>query len=219
MSRDRQLQEAVLAEFRWEPGVTAAHIGVTANDGVVTLTGHVPSYREKHAAALAATRVKGVHGVAQEIVVRLPAQTSRSDEEIARAAVDRLEWEVSVPRDAIKLSVEEGWVTLTGEVAWHFQRDAAERMIEGLHGIVGITNLTTVRPRPDLVDIGHSIDAALHRAWFDPKTIHVSVSHGQVKLTGSVATPGDRWLAGSIAWASPGTTEVVNELVVAGQKP
>jgi osmotically-inducible protein OsmY len=120
MSQDRQLQEAVLAEFLWEPSITAAHIGVTAADGVVTLTGHVPNFLEKHAAEKAAARVKGVKAVAQELEVRLPNDFKRSDEEVARAAVDRLAWEVTVPRDAIKVKVEKGWVTLTGEVAWQF---------------------------------------------------------------------------------------------------
>ena len=112
MSNDSQLQQAVLAELKWEPSVTAAHIGVTAKGGVVALTGHVESFVEKQAAETAAARVRGVKAVAEEIEVRLPFDTKRSDEEIAAAAIERLSWDVSVPRDAIKVRVEKGWAYL-----------------------------------------------------------------------------------------------------------
>jgi len=214
MSQDRQLQEAVLAEFLWEPSITAAHIGVTANDGVIALTGHVPNYIEKHAAEKAAARVKGVKAVAQELEVRLPETMKRNDEDIARAAIDRLAWEVSVPTNSIKVKVEKGWVTLTGEVAWHYQRDSVERTVRGLLGVVGVSNQTTIKPRVDITDIGRDIGVALHRSWLDPKTVYVSADGGKVKLTGTVHSPSDRWAAGSAAWASPGTTEVENDLVI-----
>jgi len=216
MSNDRQLQEAVLAEFLWEPSVTAAHIGVTANAGVVTLTGHVPNYLEKSAAEHAAARVRGVKAVAQEIEVRLPVQTHRSDEDIARAALDRIAWEVSIPDDAVKIKVEEGWVTLSGEVGWHYQRDAAERVIRGLRGVVGISNMTTIKPRVNVTNIGHDIGTALHRSWFDPSTIRVTAEGGTVTLHGTVHTPSDKWKASTTAWGSPGTTMVENDLIVVG---
>ena len=216
MSEDRQLQEAVLAEFLWEPSITAAHIGVAATDGVVTLTGHVPNYLEKHAAEKAAARVKGVRAVAQELEVRLPFPTERSDEDIAHAAIDRLAWEVTVPRDAIKVRVDKGWVTLTGEVEWHYQKDAAERMIRGLHGVIGVSNQATIKTRVNITDIGHDIGIALHRSWVDPKTVNVSADGGKVKLTGTVHTLRDRFAAGSTAWGSPGTTDVENDLIVVG---
>lgn len=214
MSQDRLLQEAVLAEFLWEPSITAAHIGVTAEDGVVTLTGQVPTYYEKHAAEKAAARVRGVKAVALELEVRLPVQTERTDEDIAHAAIDRLAWEVTVPRDAIRVEVEKGWVTLTGEVEWHYQQDTAEAVIRGLHGVIGVSNRTTIKTRVNTTNLGHDISAALHRSWFDPTTIYVSADGGKVKLTGTVHTPGDRWTAGSTAWGAPGTTAVENDLVV-----
>ncbi len=214
MSNDRQLQEAVLAELTWEPSITAAHIGVTADDGVVTLTGTVPHYLEKRAAERAAARVKGVRAVAEELKVELPGPMKRDDTEIARAAVDRLFWETSVPGDAIKVKVEQGWVTLTGEVEWHYQKDSAERMIRGLMGVVGVSNLTTIKPRVNTSNLEHDINVALHRSWFAPKTISVSADGGKVKLTGTVHTPSDRWKAGSTAWAASGATEVENDLIV-----
>jgi osmotically-inducible protein OsmY len=216
MFQDRQLQEAVLAEFRWEPSITAAHIGVTANSGVVTLSGHVEDYSQKHAAGRAAARVRGVKAVAEEIEVQLPFDTQRSDEHIARAAIDRLAWEVSVPSDTMKVTVEHGWVTLTGQVDWHFQKEAAERNVRGLYGVIGVTNNTTIKPRPDVPTIGHDIDVALHRSWFDHETITVSAVGGKVRLTGTVHTPADRRTAGSTAWAAPGTTAVENDLVIVG---
>jgi osmotically-inducible protein OsmY len=214
MSKDRKLQEAVLAEFSWEPSITAAHIGVTADDGVITLTGTVPHYLEKRAAELAALRVKGVRAVAEELKVELPGPMQRNDADIARAAVDRLFWETTVPTDSVKVKVEQGWVTLTGEVEWFYQKEAAERMIRGLMGVAGVSNLTTIKPRVNTSNLGHDIDVALHRSWFDPKTINVSAQGGKVKLTGTVHTPSDRWKAGSTAWAARGATDVENDLIV-----
>jgi osmotically-inducible protein OsmY len=215
MSQDRQLQEAVLAEFAWEPSVTAAHIGVTAKNGIVTLTGHVENYPEKRAAERAAARVKGVKAVVEELKVQLHDSVQRSDEEIANAAAMRLAWEVSVPRDAVKIKVEHGWVTLTGQVDWHFQKAAAERTIRGLYGVVGILNETTIKARADASNISDKIDRALHRSWFDPKKITVTTQGGKVTLTGSVDTPGDRYIAGATAWRAPGATAVENDLIIA----
>ena len=215
MSQDRQLQEAVLAEFIWEPSVNGGHIGVTAKDGIVTLTGHVENYLEKRAAEKAASRVKGVRGVAEEIKVELHSSMNRTDEEIAKAAVDRLSWEVTVPHDKIKVKVEGGLVTLSGEVDWHFQQQAAERSVRGLIGVIGVFNHTTIKPRADALNIGHDIDKALHRTWFDPKTIKVTTQGGKVKLTGTVDTPFDRMVAGATAWGAVGATNVENDLIVA----
>ncbi len=125
MTNDSQLQMSVTEELSWEPSIQAAHIGVAANNGVVTLSGHVDTYMEKSAAENAARRVKGVKAVAEEIEVKLAIGVKRTDEEIAAAALNRLEWDVEVPNDVIRIKVEKGWVTLTGEVDWHFQKEAA----------------------------------------------------------------------------------------------
>lgn len=215
MSQDRLLQEAVLAEFAWEPSINAAHIGVIADAGIVTLTGHVSNYLEQHAATVAATRVKGVKGVVQQMEVKLHFSAERSDEEIARVVIDHLIWDVSVPANTIKVRVEKGWVTLSGEVDWHFQKDAAEQAVRGLYGVVGISNLTTIKPKPDAVNISADINAALHRSWFDPEKIHVTATGGKVKLTGTVHSASERFTAGSTAWGAPGATNVENDLIVA----
>lgn len=215
MSQDRQLQEAVLAQFMWEPSINAAHIGVSANNGVVTLTGHVENYMQKHAAEKAAERVRGVKAVAQELEVRLPHFAKRNDEDIARAAIDRLAWEVSLPHDAIKVAVDKGWVTLTGEVDWQYQKESAERHVRGLFGVVAVSNETRIKPRANASNISADIDMALHRAWFDPERITVTTNGGKVKLTGTVDSPSERWTAGSTAWGSPGATSVENDLIIA----
>jgi len=215
MPNDSHLQQAVLAELNWEPGVTAAHIGVAANDGIVTLTGHVENFAEKHAAEEAARRVKGVKAVAEEIEVRLLPETQRSDEEIAAAALDRLAWNVSLPPGAIKVTVEKGWITLTGEVGWHYQKAAAEQDIHRLFGVVGVTNHITIKSKAHASEISDDITHALHRSWFfDPKTINVAVADGRVRLTGTVHSPHERQVAAATAWSAPGVTAVENDIVI-----
>lgn len=215
MSHDSQLQHAVLAALAWEPSVTAGHIGVTANEGVVTLTGHVESFSEKAAAEAAARGVKGVKAVAEEITVRLPLDDQRDDEEIAAAAVDRLAWNVSLPKDAVSVKVEDGWVTLTGEVDWNYQKQAAEMDVHRLFGVTGVSNHIAIRPKVDASNLSDDIMHALHRSWFfDPKTIEVTAEGGRVRLTGTVSSPHDRQLAATTAWAAPGVTDVENDIVV-----
>ena len=214
MSDDKNLQQAVLDQLNWEPSVNAADIGVTAKSGVVTLMGHVESYPEKAAAERAARRVKCVKAVAEELEVRLPFSFKRGDEEIAAAAISRLKGNWSVPTDAIKVKVEMGWVTLTGEVEWHYQQEAAADDIRNLRGVTGISNEVSIKPRANARDIKDSIMMALHRSWFDPKTITVEVDGGKVNLTGTVHNWNEREVAASTAWAAPGATIVSNHITI-----
>jgi len=140
MSSDLQLRQDVLDELEFEPSVNAAHIGVTANRGVVTLTGFVTSYAEKTMAERAARRVKGVKAIAEEIEVRLPSDTKRADDEIAARAIDILRWQVGVPADRIKVKVEKGVVTLTGDVDWQFQKTEADHVVHKLSGVFDVLN-------------------------------------------------------------------------------
>ena len=146
MSQDRELQESVMVELGWEPSIDAAHIGVAAHAGVVTLTGHVRSFPQKIAAERAAARVKGVKAVAEEIEVKLPYDVRRGDENIAGAAIERLAWDATVPPDAVEVRVEKGWVTLNGEVDWQFQKEAAAQAVRTLIGVVGVSNLIEIKP-------------------------------------------------------------------------
>jgi osmotically-inducible protein OsmY len=215
MSHDTDLQLAVLSELNWEPGIVAAHIGVTAQDGVVTLSGHVGSFVEKHRAHDAAGRVKHVHAVVDELEVQLAFDHQRGDGDIAAAALERLSWDISVPRDAIGLTVEKGWVTMTGEVAWNFQREAAEHAIRPLVGVTGISNQVLIRPRVSAANISDNIMHALHRSWFfDPRTINVSADKGDIRLTGTVTSWHDRRIAAETAWSAPGATKVENDITV-----
>jgi osmotically-inducible protein OsmY len=215
MSEDSKLQQAVLEELSWEPSVTAAHIGVSANAGVVTLTGHVDNYAAKSAAENAVRRVKGVRGVAEEMEVHLPMDTQRGDAAIAAAAIERLSWNVSVPRDAITVSVEKGWVALSGEVDWWYQKDAAEQDVRRLWGVVGVSNQVTIKPRVDTGGLSDDITHALHRSWFfDPDNVKVTAKDGRVKLTGTVRSWQERQTAASTAWAAPGAISVENDLAV-----
>jgi osmotically-inducible protein OsmY len=215
MSQDSQLQQNVLAEFKWEPSVTAGHIGVTAKNGVVTLSGHVDSYAQKFAAETAARRVKGVKGVAEEIEVKLPFETKRSDDDIAAAAIGRLAWNVSVPKDSVIVKVENGWVTLTGQVDWWYQRNAVEQDILPLAGVVGVSNQTTIKPRVDTASLSDDITHALHRSWyFNPDNVRVRAEGGKIVLTGTVQSPHDRQVAAQTAWSAPGATSVENDIAV-----
>jgi osmotically-inducible protein OsmY len=214
MSHDNQLKQDVLAELGWEPSVTAAHIGVTARAGVVTLTGYVESFAQKHAAEAAVCRVKGVKAVAEEIEVRLPFHINKGDEEIAVAAVGCLEWDVSVPVDTVKVEVDKGWITLSGEVDWNYEKEAAELDVRRLLGLVGVTNRITINPKVRTRSPSHDIRNALHRTWLDPQTIEVSAQGGNIRLTGTVNSLHDRQTAEATAWAAPGATSVENDIAV-----
>ena len=215
MSSDSDLKKAVLAELGWEPSVNSAHIGVTAHEGVVTLTGHVASYMHKLAAEKAASRVKGVKAVAEEIEVKLPYDIKRSDEDIAAAAVGRLAWNSTIPADAIMVKVQSGWITLTGNVGWHFEKEDAERDVRALSGVIGVSNQVEVKPTVSASNVKRDIEHALHRSWYyHPDTIQVAAQGGKITLSGKVSTWNARRLAGSTAWSAPGATYVENDITV-----
>ena len=178
--------------------------------------GSVDSYAEKHAAEMAALRVKGVKGVAEDIAVKLPSHVQHGDAEIAEAAVNRLAWNVSVPKDAIKVTVSKGWVTLSGSVHWHYQHDAAADAVRTLWGVTGLSNQITIKPTINASNIKADIEDALNRSWFSPENISVTTRDGMVTLTGSVEYWDERALAGTTAWAAPGVTAVTNNILVDG---
>ncbi|TPG54029.1 BON domain-containing protein [Sphingomonas glacialis] len=215
MSSDHHLQAAVLAELAWDPRVNAAHIGVAAREGVVSLSGHVASGGEKQAAESIAGRVRGCKGVADELTVQLASSAVRDDEAIATAILDRFDWDASVPSGAILPAVANGWVTLTGEVDWHFQKEAVERDVRQLTGVSGITNSVTIKPRVDVIGVSDDIRAALHRSWFfDTDTITVTAEGGKVTLTGTVPSLHDRRAAERAAWSAPGTVDVIDKIAI-----
>ena len=213
MANDEKLKKSVLDELAWEPSVNPAHIGVTAENGVVTLSGHVDTFAQKHAAETAVRRVKGVKAVAEEIEVRLPFESKRGDDQIASAAADRLAWDPSIP-ETVKVKVENGRVTLDGQVGAYYQKNAAQMAVRSLYGVVGVNDLITIKPAVNTAKISEDIRHALHRSWFFDPAILVSADGGRVHLTGAVNSPYDRQIAATTAWAAPGATSVQNDIRV-----
>ncbi|OJV09608.1 MAG: ornithine aminotransferase [Bosea sp. 67-29] len=213
---DLSLRENVLNELEFEPSINAAHIGVAVDNGVVTLSGHVGSYAEKLMAERVVQRVKGVRAIAQEIDVRWPSDQKTNDDEIAQRALKIIEWDTTVPDGKVQLKVQKGWVTLSGEVPWYFQRSAAETAVRKLTGVIGITNAITVKPAVQAGDIKHRIEDALKRsAELEANQIRVVVSGGRVTLEGKVKAWHERVLAERAAWAAPGVNMVEDHLAVA----
>lgn len=215
MTSDSTLRADIEAELEFEPSLNAASIGVAVKDGVATLTGHVASYAEKIAAERAVSRVKGVRAIAEEIEVRLPFEVKKDDGEIARRVANELNWSASLPADAVRSKVENGWVTLNGEVDWQYQKEEAAAGLRRLSGIVGVTNLIKIRPHPTAADVSEQISRAYRRnAQIDASGIKVVVSGGRVTLSGRVKAWHERREAEKAAWAISGVTEVVDNLFV-----
>lgn len=211
-----EIQQDVLAELKWDPRVSPNEIGVSVTDRVVTLTGWVDSYVKRWAAEEAAHRVRGVKAVANEIEVRLPISSERTDAEIARTAIGALESNAVLKAEDIQVTVSNGWVTLKGSAEWNFQKEDAERAVRHLWGVKGVTNLVLVRARPTPQELKKEIEKALIRnAEADAKNIDVEVQGSKVILKGQVRAWAERQEAERVAWTSPGVTAVEDQIVVA----
>jgi len=216
MKTDSQLQQDVMAELKWESAVHAEQIGVEVKNGIVTLAGEVGSYAEKWNAERAAQRVTGVKALAVEMKVKLSAFGKRTDADIAESATNILGWTSSVPADAVKVLVEGGWLTLSGDVEWQYQRQDAADSVRYLSGVIGVTNQIGIKPSVTwgvATAVKSDIEAALKRsAAADAKAITVSVTGGDVTLTGSVHSWSERDLATRSAWSSAGVRNVVDKM-------
>ncbi len=213
MKTDSQLQQDVMAELKWEPAVHAAQIGVEVKNGVVTLAGEVSSYTEKVNAERAAQRVNGVKALAVEMQVKLSAFGKRTDADIAESATNILGWTSSLPKDAVKVLVEGGWLTLSGDVEWQFQRQDAEDSVRYLSGVTGVSNQIAIKPALSAKVVKTDIEAALkRRAAADANTISVDVKGTEVTLTGTVHNWAERDLATRSAWGSAGVRNVVDKM-------
>lgn len=215
MKTDLQLKQDVIEELRWEPSVNAAGIGVQVSGGVVTLVGQVDSYGAKWDAEKAAQRVAGVAGLAVELMVNLPGFSERTDADIARSVENTLEWTTYLPKDLVKVLVEKGWVTLSGQVEWEYQRRTAENAIRYLLGVTGVSNQIGIKPTVSLAVVRSDIEDALKRsAASEAKKIAVEVQGSSVTLSGSVHSWSERDTARQSAWRTPGVTHVTDNIAV-----
>ena len=216
MKTDSQLQRDVIAELEWEPSVDHADIGVSVVDGVVALNGYVKSYAEKLAAERAVRRVAGVNAIAEELKVRFASDPKTADHEIAKRILDMLQWSVLVPKQRVQVKVEHGWVTLTGQVDWHYQSEEARRIASGISGVTGVSNNIQVAPHVAPGDVRKRIQDAFERqADLDAAAITVSVDGGKVTLGGRVKAPYERRAAEQAAWAARGVVQVDDRIVIA----
>jgi osmotically-inducible protein OsmY len=216
MKTDAQLQQDVMAELKWEPTLSAAQIGVSAKDGVITLTGAVDGYAKKSEAEDAVKRVAGVTAVVEKIEVKYPSDWAKKDDnDIAAEVVNAFKWNWEVPSGKVKAKVENGWVTLEGELAWKFQSDAATTAVKSLLGVAGVSNNIKIKPQTDDALEKADIESALERNWsVSDQDIQVKVSGHKATLTGTVDSWYQKDEASRIAWNAPGVWNVENELLV-----
>ena len=216
MKTDSQLKADVLEELKWEPSVNATHIGVEVREGVVTLAGHVDNYAEKWHAERATQRVAGVRAMAVEMYVTLLGVSQRTDADIASAAVQVLGWMSNLPKDSVKVSVEAGWVTLSGTLEWEYQRRSATRAVRYLLGVTGVSDQIVLKSHAvNQAAVKSDILAALHRrASTDAGKIAVTVNGAEVILTGTASSWSERELVKHSAWNTSGVHSVVDKIAV-----
>ena len=218
MKTDTELQQDVMDELKWEPSIKAAEIGVGVKDGVVTLSGYVDTYGEKLIAERAVVRVFGVKAVAEELKVRLPSSVQRPDEDIAQAAANALQWNVWISRmtDRIKVEVENGWITLSGDVDWWYQKDAAGDTVRNLIGVRGLSNNIAINPVTVKGQaVKDEIESAFQRnAILDARRIKVETHGSKVILRGSVRSWAEREQVERASFAAPGVSEVESHIII-----
>ncbi|SHJ87613.1 Osmotically-inducible protein OsmY, contains BON domain [Maribacter aquivivus] len=215
MKTDAKIKLDVQDELSWEPSIDETKIGVAVDEGIVTLSGEVDSFSKKLAAEKAAKRVSGVKAVAEDIIVKYPSSIDKSDTDIAKAAVEALEWHSSVPDNAVIVKVENGWVYLTGEVKWSYQKYSASNAIKNLVGVKGVSNNIKLKQTVKPVLVKDTIEEAFERsARIDAKSIVVTADGSTVTLSGKVHSIKEKEEAEKAAYRAPGVLDVVNKLKI-----
>lgn len=212
---DYELKQSVEEELDWEPSIDATDIGVAVENGVVTLMGHVSSYLQKSTAERVVSRIKGVRAIAQDLEVRYPGASKNTDDQLAQRAANIIDWNSHMPSGAIQSRVQEGYVTLTGEVDWRYQSNQAYDAVKSLDGVRGVTNKIKLKPKISASNVKDRIEKALVRnAETDSDNISVSVTGSTVTLNGKVDTWHDREIAENAAWAAPGVSSVKDNISI-----
>jgi osmotically-inducible protein OsmY len=212
---DKDLKRHIEDALNWEPSFDAAEIGVSVDNGVVTLRGDVATYAARSTAERVTLAVYGVKAVANDLNVKLPGEYHRTDSDIAQAAVNALQWNTVVPTNRVTVTVSNGWVTLKGNVDWQYQKDAAARAVRDLTGVRGVNNNLTVQPHVQPGEVRDKIESAFKRsAEIDARRINVTATDGKVILSGNVRSWAERQEAERAAWAAPGVTQVDDRLSI-----
>ena len=215
MKSNEILQKEVQDAIKYEPLLHAAEIGVVVKDGVVTLTGTVDSFLKKVEAETAAKNVAGVKAVAENIKIHFESSFVKNDTEIANEIVNAWRWNLDVPSENLEVKVENGWVTLEGEVEWNYEKEAARKSVEKLIGVVGVSNDIALKSNYNDAVEEASIHRAFNRSWtLNDNNVHVNVDHNNVKLTGTVSSLYQKDEAARLAWNTVGVASVINELAI-----
>lgn len=215
MRTDNEIERDVKDELKWDPDLDATNIAVSVKQGVVTLAGFVKSWSDKYEAEVAAKRVSGVKGIANDLEVRLPGVDERPDPDIARDAVSAIKNQLPLSSEDIRVVVKNGWITLEGNVEWYYQKSTAESAVRRLKGVRGVINSIVIKPRVQPSEIKRKIEEAFKRsAEIDAERITVDANGSEVILKGSVRSWAEREEAERQAWAAPGVTKVENRIIV-----
>ena len=213
MKNDLEIQQDVINQLSWEPFLKASDIGVTVKNGIVTLTGQVDSYYKKISAEKAAKKVAGVRAIAEDIQLRVSPSFIKTDAELAESVLNALKWHSAVDEEKLKIKVENGVVTLDGEVEWEFQRTSARNAVSNLLGVRNVISNIVLKPKLTAIDIKAKISSAFHRtATIDAQNIEVEILGNKAILRGRVRSYAEKDDAESAAWSAPGIAYVDNKL-------